>query len=190
MKEQAQAFTICRYLDQGAEHLPYRVTERLAAARAKAVARLPEAAPMVAGLPPAAGSAVPGLREFPAAGAPAGHLPARLPSATGAVALAGQPDREAEVHIPTPHAPASWRPVAPAREGRLERRRAPLWWRLAATAVPLLVLAVGVVVVDAVHQEQSAAELAEVDSALLTDDVPLVAYADRGFGVYIKNTRR
>jgi len=41
-----------------------------------------------------------------------------------------------------------------------------------------------------VHQEQSAAELAEVDSALLTDDVPLVAYADRGFGVYIKNTRR
>ena len=56
--------------------------------------------------------------------------------------------------------------------------------------LPLLVLAIGVVVVDAVHEEQSAAELAEVDSALLTDDVPLVAYADRGFGVYLKNTRR
>ena len=40
MKEQAQASTICRYLDQGAEHLPYRVVERLAAARAQAVARL------------------------------------------------------------------------------------------------------------------------------------------------------
>ena len=32
MKEQAQAFAICRYLDQGTEQLPYRVVERLAAA--------------------------------------------------------------------------------------------------------------------------------------------------------------
>ncbi len=111
------------------------------------------------------------------------------------MAVTGRSDRDADIHaenhIPTPHAPASWRPVAAAREARPQRsRRAPLWWRVAVTAVPLLVLAVGVVVVDAVHQEQSAAELAEVDSALLTDDVPLVAYADRGFGVYIKNTRR
>ena len=80
-------------------------------------------------------------------------------------------------------------PLPPGFPRRREGR-SPLWWRLAVTAVPLLVLAVGVVVVDTVHQEQSAAELAEVDSALLTDDVPLVAYADRGFGVYIKNTRR
>ncbi|MBA3478687.1 MAG: DUF3619 family protein [Lautropia sp.] len=74
-------------------------------------------------------------------------------------------------------------------DGRADRGT-PLWWRVAATAVPLVLLAVGVVVVDTVRQEQSAAELAEVDSALLTDDVPLVAYADHGFGVYIKNTRR
>lgn len=67
---------------------------------------------------------------------------------------------------------------------------APLWWRVGATAIPLLLLVVGVFVVDTVQQEQSVADLAEVDSALLTDDVPLVAYADHGFGVYIKNTRR
>lgn len=66
----------------------------------------------------------------------------------------------------------------------------PLWWRVAATAIPLLLLIVGLIVVDTVQQEQSVADLAEVDSALLTDDVPLVAYADHGFGVYIKNTRR
>ena len=65
-----------------------------------------------------------------------------------------------------------------------------LWWRVAATTVPLLLLIVGVFMVDTVQQEQSVAELAEVDSALLTDDVPLVAYADHGFGVYIQNSRR
>ena len=167
MKEQAQAFTICRYLDQGAEHLPYRVTERLAAARARAVARLAETdpTPLVAPLPAAT-------------------------STIGQASRSGQAD-PAAIQVPTPHAPAPWRPAVPARDLKPSREgRTPLWWRLAATAVPLLVLAVGVVVVDAVHQEQSAAELAEVDSALLTDDVPLVAYADRGFGVYLKNTRR
>lgn len=66
----------------------------------------------------------------------------------------------------------------------------PLWWRITATTVPMALLVVGVFLVDAVQQEQSVAELAEVDSALLTDDVPLVAYADHGFGVYIRNTRR
>jgi hypothetical protein len=163
MKEQAQASTICRYLDQGAEHLPYRVTERLAAARARAVAKLAKTdlAPALA----------------------AGQ--ARQPGQSGP---ARQP---AQIQIPTPHAPATSRPPLPARELKPSREgRTPFWWRVAVTAVPLLVLAVGVVVVDTVHEEQSAAELAEVDSALLTDDVPLVAYADRGFGVYLKNTRR
>jgi hypothetical protein len=68
--------------------------------------------------------------------------------------------------------------------------RPPLWWRLSATAVPALLLVLGVFLVDAVQQEQSVEEIAEIDSALLTDDLPLVAYADHGFGVYIKNTRR
>ena len=153
MKEQAQAFAICRYLDQGTEQLPYRVVERLAAARARALA-------------------------LPAAHGAAGT------TARGAV----QP---AAIRIPTSHAPAPWRPAASARDHAPARQgRKPFWWRVAATAVPLAMLAVGVLLVDTVHQEQSAAELAEVDSALLTDDVPLIAYADRGFGVYIKNTRR
>ena len=185
MKEQAQAVTICRYLDQGAERLPYRVTERLAAARARAVSRLPETTAETTPMPADVGHQPAGRR------APGGHFPASLPSTPGAIKLAGHADPDEGIHIPTPHAPAAWRPVAPARDSKPPREgRSPLWWRLAATAVPLLVLAVGVVVVDTVHQEQSAAELAEVDSALLTDDVPLVAYADRGFGVYLKNTRR
>ena len=81
--------------------------------------------------------------------------------------------------------PSPSRPATSAHEDP-----APLWWRVTGTAVPLLLLVVGIFLVDTVQQEQSVADLAEVDSALLTDDVPLVAYADHGFGVYIKNTRR
>lgn len=66
----------------------------------------------------------------------------------------------------------------------------PLWWRISATAVPALLLVLGVFLVDTVQQEQSVEEIAEIDSALLTDELPLVAYADHGFGVYINNTRR
>ncbi len=135
MKEQAQATKICRYLDEGTEQLSYRVAQRLAAARAAALAK-----------------------------------------------VAAAPESEADstpARMPPPH-------LSPPER----QRAAPLWWRVAVTVVPVLMLLIGVVIVDTVHEEQSAAELAEVDSALLTDDVPLVAYADRGFGVYIKNTRR
>jgi len=183
MKEQAQASTICRYLDEGADRLSYRVVARLAAARAQAVARLRESESKSGSAPApavshASASSRPVLRPAAgSAGSPARHA-----------AASAQVD---DVQIPTPHAPAPWRPAASARDLKPAREsRAPFWWRLAATAVPLLMLAVGFLVVDTVHEEQSAAELAEVDSALLTDDVPLVAYADRGFGVYIKNTRR
>lgn len=72
----------------------------------------------------------------------------------------------------------------------LSSDRPPLWWRLSATAIPALLLVLGVFLVSEVQQEQSVEEIAEIDSALLTDDLPLVAYADHGFGVYIKNTRR
>ena len=82
-------------------------------------------------------------------------------------------------------------PSQPHRAATVTHNRPPpLWWRVVATVVPLLLLVVGIFLVDSVQQEQSVADLAEVDSALLTDDVPLVAYADHGFGVYIKNTRR
>jgi hypothetical protein len=129
MNEQAQASQICRHLDQAAEQVSYRVQERLAAARAAALSKVPDSDPQIDPLMPA---------------------PRNKADADG---------------------------------------RSPWWWRLAAIAAPLLLL-VGIFLADVVHQEQSAAELAEVDAALLTDDVPLVAYADHGFGVYIKNSRR
>ncbi len=78
---------------------------------------------------------------------------------------------------------------------RLERRRdadpaarAPrLWWRLAAVVVPIVVLGAGLVGIAAWQTQQRADDLAELDAAMLTDDVPISAYADRGFGVYLQN---
>lgn len=88
----------------------------------------------------------------------------------------------------------------PARTGQSAARAAPyragepgtslsLRWQLGAMAASLMLMAGVFVLVDTIKEEQSVEELAEVDSALLTDDLPLDAYADRGFGVYLVNTR-
>ncbi len=127
--ERLAALAIRRVLDHGTEQLPYRVSERLAAARARAAA------------------------QVPAAGTPDG----------------GRPQ------------PAVRSPSAGSRNG--------LRWRAAAVGASLATLVAVSVLVDAMQEEQSAEEMAEVNNALLTDDLPLDAYADRGFGVYLVNTR-
>lgn len=137
--ERVVAARICRILDDGTEQLPWRVSQRLATARAQALSRVVDPAPVDAGR---------GATR-------AGNLQA------GA---------------------------------RRDPRGASMGWslrrRMLATALPIAMMLVGFVFVDIAQQEQSATDLLEVDSALLTDELPLVAYADRGFGVFIKNTRQ
>lgn len=60
-----------------------------------------------------------------------------------------------------------------------------LWSRIA-SALPLLVLAAGLVAIHVVQNERRASDLAEVDAALLTDDLPPSAYADPGFVQFLK----
>ena len=60
------------------------------------------------------------------------------------------------------------------------------WWRALASAVPVMALFVGLVVVNVSQDEYGAAEVAAVDTALLTDDLPPSAYADPGFAQYLK----
>lgn len=59
------------------------------------------------------------------------------------------------------------------------------WGRLAAAA-PLLALALGLVFITVVQNDFRANELAEIDAALLTDDLPPEAYADPGFTHFLK----
>jgi hypothetical protein len=62
-------------------------------------------------------------------------------------------------------------------------------WNRIASVLPILVLAAGLVVIHTVQSEKRAAEIAEVDSALLTDDLPPSAYADPGFVQFLKSGR-
>jgi hypothetical protein len=52
--------------------------------------------------------------------------------------------------------------------------------------LPLVILAAGLVLIHTVQTERRASELAEVDAALLADDLPPAAYADPGFVQYLK----
>lgn len=62
------------------------------------------------------------------------------------------------------------------------------WWRALVSAVPVAALLVGLVFVNMVQDQTVAAEIAEVDAALLTDDLPPAAYADPGFLQFLKTS--
>jgi hypothetical protein len=60
------------------------------------------------------------------------------------------------------------------------------WFNRIASVLPLVILAAGLVFLHTFQTERRASELAEVDAALLTDDLPPAAYADPGFVQYLK----
>ncbi len=62
-----------------------------------------------------------------------------------------------------------------------------LVWRIAAVVVPIAVVAAGLFGISALETQQRAEDLAELDAAMIADEVPISAYADRGFGVYLRN---
>jgi Protein of unknown function (DUF3619) len=59
------------------------------------------------------------------------------------------------------------------------------WVTRAAVAAPLLAMVAGMVGVYHVEREQRVAELADLDAAVLSDDLPLTAYTDHGFNAYL-----
>ena len=63
------------------------------------------------------------------------------------------------------------------------------FWRRLASALPLIALAAGLVTIHVVQNDRRAREVAEVDAALLTDDLPPAAYADPGFVQFLKSGR-
>ena len=60
-----------------------------------------------------------------------------------------------------------------------------LWSRLA-SFLPLIALVAGLFCLQQIMDDNRADELAEVDAALLTDDLPPSAYADPGFLQFLK----
>jgi hypothetical protein len=62
------------------------------------------------------------------------------------------------------------------------------FWGRIASALPIVALAAGLVAINVVQNEYRAQEVAEVDAALLTDDLPPAAYADPGFVQFLKTS--
>lgn len=63
------------------------------------------------------------------------------------------------------------------------------FWQQVGSVLPLVVLVGGLVVIQSVMDDRRASEVAEVDAALLTDDLPPSAYADPGFVQFLKSGR-
>jgi uncharacterized membrane protein YhdT len=62
----------------------------------------------------------------------------------------------------------------------------PSWWGKLATAAPLLMLVLGLITINLIQDDIHIKEIADLDAALLTDDLPPAAYTDPGFAHYLK----
>jgi hypothetical protein len=63
-----------------------------------------------------------------------------------------------------------------------------LWHRLA-SFLPLVALIVGLMAIHSIQSDNSVTEIAEVDSALLLDELPPGAYTDPGFLQFLKSNQ-
>jgi len=61
-------------------------------------------------------------------------------------------------------------------------------WSVLGSALPLLALLAGLVTVQWLDRQQTVSELAEIDTALLVDDLPPAAYSDPGFVQFLRQT--
>jgi hypothetical protein len=67
--------------------------------------------------------------------------------------------------------------------------RASGWWIRLGSALPLLALAAGLLLIQHWHSEAQIAAAAEIDADLLGDDLPPSAYSDAGFVEFLKTPR-
>ena len=57
-------------------------------------------------------------------------------------------------------------------------------------AIPMIALVFGLGGLYQYEQQQRIAELAELDAAVLSDELPLTAYLDHGFNAYLESQQR
>jgi hypothetical protein len=61
------------------------------------------------------------------------------------------------------------------------------WWMRLASVLPLLLLVGGLVAISQEAMQEQVDAAAEIDAALLADDLPPAAYSDPGFLAFLKN---
>ena len=60
------------------------------------------------------------------------------------------------------------------------------WWKVVGGVLPALALIGGLMLIQQLQNEAQISTAAEIDAALLTDDLPPAAYSDAGFAEYLK----
>jgi hypothetical protein len=60
------------------------------------------------------------------------------------------------------------------------------WWQRAASALPVLALLAGLVMIDRLTVREQVLAAADIDAQLLADDLPPAAYSDPGFAEYLR----
>lgn len=64
------------------------------------------------------------------------------------------------------------------------------FWGGAASWLPLVALVVGLLGIGTLQEQMRASEVADVDTELLTGDLPTAAYTDPGFAQYLKRAAK
>jgi Protein of unknown function (DUF3619) len=77
--------------------------------------------------------------------------------------------------------------AAYAGHGTLALGGPPAWWQRVASILPLLLLAVGLLLISERVAEEQMLAAAEIDAVLLADDLPPEAYSDPGFAEFLKS---
>jgi hypothetical protein len=83
--------------------------------------------------------------------------------------------------------------TAPAQHlqggGVLAMSAPPSWWLRLASMAPLALLLAGLLLIQRSYLDQQIQAAAEIDQAILTDDLPPQAYSDPGFAEFLKSPR-
>lgn len=83
--------------------------------------------------------------------------------------------------------PATAEAVVRVAQGAALLGASPPWWQRLASALPLLVLLVGLMLISQWTAREQMLAAAEIDSVLLADDLPPAAYTDPGFAEFLKS---
>jgi hypothetical protein len=75
------------------------------------------------------------------------------------------------------------------RAGTLVMSGPPSWWLRLASLAPLALLLLGLLFIQRSYVDQQIRAAAEIDAAILTDDLPPQAYSDPGFAEFLKSPR-
>lgn len=63
------------------------------------------------------------------------------------------------------------------------------WWGRIGSVMPLIALVIGMWTIHTVQNDNRAQEIAEVDAAILIDELPPAAFSDPGFLQFLKTNR-